>query len=96
VKDPYLESLLEVLATLEFNPERPHLISVDELRAAGALDVPSAWRNSLGGKRDYHPLFPDDDLPPENPQAAPVDANGDMHDDSADSLLCEESGAQSG
>jgi hypothetical protein len=24
------------------------LISVDELRAAGALDVPPAWRNSLG------------------------------------------------
>jgi hypothetical protein len=26
----------------------PHLISVDELRAAGALDVPAAWRKSLG------------------------------------------------
>jgi hypothetical protein len=26
-----------------------HLISVDELRAAGALDVPPAWRKSLGG-----------------------------------------------
>jgi hypothetical protein len=26
----------------------PHLISVDELRAAGALDVPPAWRKSLG------------------------------------------------
>jgi hypothetical protein len=24
------------------------LISVDELRAAGALDVPPAWRKSLG------------------------------------------------
>jgi hypothetical protein len=24
---------------------------VDELRAAGALDVPPAWRESLGGKR---------------------------------------------
>lgn len=29
--------------------KRPHLISVDELRAAGALDVPPAWRKSLGG-----------------------------------------------
>lgn len=27
---------------------RPHLISVHELRAAGALDVPPAWRKSLG------------------------------------------------
>lgn len=25
----------------------PHLITVDELRAAGALDVPTAWRKSL-------------------------------------------------
>ncbi len=28
-----------------------HLISVDELRAAGALDVPPEWRNSLGPDR---------------------------------------------
>ena len=28
--------------------EDQHLISVDELRAAGALDVPAAWRKSLG------------------------------------------------
>ena len=27
--------------------KRPHLISVDELRAAGALDVPPSWRKSL-------------------------------------------------
>lgn len=33
-----------------------HLISVDELRAAGALDVPAAWRKSLGDERD---LFSD-------------------------------------
>ena len=35
----------------------PHLISVDELRAAGALDVPAAWRKSLGKEPD---LFRDD------------------------------------
>lgn len=29
-----------------------HLISVDELRAAGALDVPPAWRKTLGVERD--------------------------------------------
>lgn len=38
--------------------KRPHLISVDELRAAGALDVPAAWRKSLGGKVDRD-LFSD-------------------------------------
>jgi len=81
VKDPYLESLLEVLATLEFDPERPHLISVDELRAAGALDVPPAWRNSLGVEREYYPLFPDDDLPTANPQPAPSDAEDDVDAD---------------
>jgi hypothetical protein len=40
-----------------------HLISVDELRAAGALDVPAAWRKSLGGEERRHllPGFDDDD-----------------------------------
>jgi hypothetical protein len=33
------------------------LISVDELRAAGALDVPPAWRKSLGGERTERHLF---------------------------------------
>lgn len=40
---------------------RRHLISVDELRAAGALDVPAAWRKSLGAAERELPLFPDDD-----------------------------------
>lgn len=31
---------------------RPHLISVDELRASGALDVPPEWRKSLAAGRD--------------------------------------------
>lgn len=41
----------------------PHLISVDELRAAGALDVPAAWRKSLGKEeRDlFSDLIDDDD-----------------------------------
>jgi hypothetical protein len=39
-----------------------HLISADELRAAGALDVPAAWRKSLQVDRDPAPsLFPDED-----------------------------------
>jgi hypothetical protein len=29
------------------------LISVDELRAAGALDVPAAWRKSLANESRY-------------------------------------------
>ncbi len=29
-----------------------HLITVDELRAAGALDVPASWRKSLRVERD--------------------------------------------
>ncbi len=39
-----------------------HLITVDELRAAGALDVPAAWRKSLQVERDPAPsLFDDED-----------------------------------
>jgi hypothetical protein len=37
------------------------LISVDELRAAGALDVPAAWRKSLGKERDLFSDFEDDE-----------------------------------
>jgi hypothetical protein len=62
-----------------------HLISVDELRAAGALDVPPAWRKSLGGKRVERDLFSglsdggaDEDTPPgeeESTEGEP-DVNG--------------------
>ena len=39
-----------------------HLITVDDLRAAGALDVPAAWRKSLGEERRYLlPGFEDDE-----------------------------------
>jgi len=39
------------------------LFSVDDLRAAGALNVPAAWRKSLGGeeRRFLLPGFDDDD-----------------------------------
>lgn len=51
--------------------EGPHLITVDELRAAGALDVPAAWRKSLRVERDlFSGLFADDQPPPE-PQPTP-------------------------
>jgi hypothetical protein len=52
-----------------------HLISVDELRAAGALDVPVAWRKSLGVERDQSPnLFEDDDAGGDE-QSTRVDAD---------------------
>ena len=42
--------------------EDRHLITVDELRAAGALDVPAAWRKSLVVERDlFSDLFDDED-----------------------------------
>ncbi len=51
------KSIDEVINEVRNEPwDGPHLISVDELRAAGALDVPAAWRKSLGQERD---LFSD-------------------------------------
>jgi hypothetical protein len=48
----------------------PHLISVDELRAAGALDVPAAWRKSLANESRYSlPGFEDDE---EDAEALPA------------------------
>ncbi len=43
--------------------EGPHLITVDELRAAGALDVPPAWRKSLGAGSDLFEAGDDGTLP---------------------------------
>jgi hypothetical protein len=53
------------------------LISVDELRAAGALDVPPAWRKSLGVEQDQLPLFGADDTVPTNEEPAPCEPDGD-------------------
>jgi hypothetical protein len=58
-----------------------HLISVDELRAAGALEVPAAWRKSLGGERDQLTLFGEDDLLPEKFKPSPGDAESDAPED---------------
>jgi hypothetical protein len=53
------------------------LISVDELRAAGALDVPAAWRKRLGVERDlFSDLFEDDETPAEKQEPSPGDADG--------------------
>ncbi|MEX2288695.1 MAG: hypothetical protein WD648_16490 [Planctomycetaceae bacterium] len=60
-----------------------HLITVDELRAAGALDVPAEWRKSLG-KESRH-LLPgfDDDEDAESQSATQADSE---RDESADEL----------
>ncbi len=52
MQDPYLKSVLELLASEALDMDSPCLITVDELRAAGALDVPSGWRKSLGEEPD--------------------------------------------
>ena len=50
-----------------------HLITEDELRPAGALDVPAAWRKSLQVERDPAPsLFPDDDVDSEEQENSRV------------------------
>jgi hypothetical protein len=72
--------VLDLLAEIEFDPNVPHLISVHELRAAGALDVPPAWRKSLCVERDLFSgmLFGDDDMLPDNhsPASNDEDDNG--------------------
>jgi hypothetical protein len=56
-----------------------HLITVDELRAAGALDVPAAWRKSLGVERDLlSGLFGDDDTLSEEQQPTDRDPDGNV------------------
>jgi hypothetical protein len=54
------------------------LITVDELRAAGALDVPPAWRKSLGVERDlFSGLFGDDDSGQDEELSIPIDPDGE-------------------
>ena len=64
--------------------EDQHLITVDELRAAGALDVPAAWRKSLGVERDlFTDLFKDHDAHPKNQQPTGIELDAEV---SADEL----------
>jgi hypothetical protein len=79
VKDPYLNSVLEAIASVELDAGRPHLITVDELRAAGALDVPAAWRKSLGREeRDLFSDLIDDDSGLNEDQPTSRDAEGSV------------------
>lgn len=64
---------------------RPHLISVDELRAAGALDVPPEWRKSLGRPRQrdlFSDLVDDDDTTAAQSQSDPDELDSDESDSS--------------
>jgi hypothetical protein len=49
------------------------LISLDELLAAGPLDVPAAWRNSLGVGRVLSSEWIGDDESHENQVPATID-----------------------
>jgi hypothetical protein len=62
--------------------KRPNLISVDELRAMGALDVPPEYRKSLGGNKHAKPnTLPgfvwDDDLSDDVAENAEVEDDND-------------------
>jgi hypothetical protein len=55
--------------------EGPHLITVDELRAAGALDVPAGWRRSLGEERSLFSDLPEEDSPGDVGEDASAEAD---------------------
>jgi hypothetical protein len=88
-----LLNVLNVLALLvELEPAQAelleaicegHLISVDELRAAGALDVPASWQKTLGVERERFLLFGEDDMLPEKQTSTSCDTDDD---ESADEL----------
>ena len=82
MKDKHYNSLDELLEEIKGIPieelveplDGPHLISVDELRAAGALDVPAAWRKSLGEERDlFSDLIADEDAEKQPPASVEPD-----------------------
>lgn len=65
-----------------------HLISVDELRAAGALDVPPAWRKSLSAGIPQRDLFSDliDDEEPHPDDLASSPCDEDDNEEAVDDL----------
>lgn len=70
MKDKHYASIDEVIAEIAGIPiedlaepreDGRHLITREELLAAGALDVPASWRKSLGEETDlFSKLFEDD------------------------------------
>jgi hypothetical protein len=87
VKDQPLRTIDDLIAEIKDKSidelanepwDGPRLITVDELRAAGALDVPPAWRKSLGADRDVPSgLFDHEDTRPDEQEVTPPDADGD-------------------
>ena len=68
MKEPRFPTLDEWLELHRDDPDPdpaggPYIITADELRAAGAFDVPAGWRKSLGGEERRYTLpgFEDDD-----------------------------------
>ena len=60
--EAWLREFQEEMNNRSDEERRQGLISVDQLRAAGALDVPASWRKSLAPERSrYRSLFADDD-----------------------------------
>ncbi len=59
--EAWLREFREEPNNLSEEERRGGLITVDELRAAGALDVPSAWRKSLSDEPDLFSELPEDD-----------------------------------
>ena len=78
--DPYLDSVLEAIARDALDGDGPRLISAEELRAAGALDVPPSWRNSLSIERETQPgLFDDLDDPSDDEDQDGIGPYADNH-----------------
>jgi hypothetical protein len=93
VKDrqyPTVDEFLERLANGDVPDceEGPHLISADELRAAGALDVPPAWRKSLSARIVQRDLFSDlsDEEEPLPDDQAPSPGDEDDDNKAGDAL----------
>jgi hypothetical protein len=70
--EAWMREFCEELANRSEEERSKGTISVDQLRAAGALDVPPAWRKSLSNDEDERDLFSDllddDDNPPQKEQ----------------------------
>ena len=68
----YWEHFLDDLTEEDLRCDGPHLICVDELRAAGALDFPPEWRKSLGvEKPQCTGLFREEHFAPDEPRTRP-------------------------
>jgi hypothetical protein len=80
--EAWLREFREELANLSEEERRKGLISVDELRAAGAFDVPASWRKSLGTEQDlFSDLLQDDSPDPKKRSRVEVDTDDEASAD---------------